>query len=147
MSCRIGKYPPAAVRGHGLVSAWRYPLLAGSLLLLLSGCFHQLDIALPAQGPVRLTSKIYNTDTGKTPSVDRLIQPGSAQYQRLGAWLAANQNGWSRVIWTHPSEGIRVTAGRMNLQFNDGDVVVAYAEDGTFYKPIKRQEYLSLTRE
>jgi hypothetical protein len=78
-------------------------------------------------------------------SKEVVLQPDTADYRRLQAWIAGNQKGWSPSWTTNPAGGVLVYAGDLRLQFVD-TAVFALTKRGQFQKEIKEHDYAFLRR-
>ena len=110
--------------------------LVALCLVWVAGCARQLPLALPPSTPVEVIEL-----GGAHYSLD----PSSAAYQSLSAWVAQNRARWS---WGHyyatpPGRGIIVRCGSLNLQFIDS-TVLAHMPEGDYIKNVSPAEYAFL---
>lgn len=111
-------------------------LVTGLLLALLSACGEGVAFGLRPTATVT----VYDVGTGSK----RSIQPQTDIHQRLGAWVARNQDGWQPYLATPPSQGIIVRAEELDLQFI-GERVLLHSRQGIFTKKVTPSEYAFLS--
>lgn len=97
---------------------------------------------LPPDAPVRVFTFLEKDASGVRHPKEVSLRPQTADYQRLQAWLAQNQTGWSAIL-EPGGDGIFVHAGEVHLQFS-GSTVTASTEAGPFTKEVREADYAFL---